>query len=279
MEEIRRRLTSLFDPTWDNFVHVADILLVALLIYQVPRLIRGTRGWRIFLGVIAFLVLLGLSSLLKLDTLHWLLDKATALGPVALVILFLPELRQALEGVVSFVPQFGVSATEARTIEELVAASAELSSQNTGALIVVERTASLNELAENGVQLDARVTSPLLGSIFYEKNPLHDGAAIVRGDRLRAAACRLPLSESTRLDRHVHMRHRAAVGVTENFDCVAIVVSEERGTISLAVGGQLERLSTPAELRERLNQELRSPVTDDDRPRRPRSKKKQEAAV
>jgi len=206
-----------------------------------------------------------LSAKVGFYTLHWVLEKVMYLGPAALVILFFPELRTAVEG---FVPQTSLlqrlvplkidERAEARTVEEIVAAVAELASDSVGALIVIEKVAPLEECAANGVQLHATVSAPLLESIFFENNPLHDGAVIVRGDLILAAACRLPLSASKTLDPHVHMRHRAAVGITEAFDCISIVVSEERGTISIASDGVLRRLSSHTELRTILNRELRN---------------------
>ncbi len=255
------------------FVHVVDILLVAYLIYRLLILVRGTRAWRIIVGIIIFLVVVFLSDKLGLSTLHWMLEKATILGPAALVILLLPELRAAIEGF-GMLPQRLVSVgnedrAEARTIEEIVAACAELAAESVGALIVIEKTARMDEISANGVALDAKVSAPLLGSLFYEGNPLHDGAVIIRGDTILAAACRLPLSESSRLDQNVHMRHRAAVGVSEAFDCVTIAVSEERGTISIAKEGRLRRLTSPLELRELLNKELRN-ISDDKPPKESR---------
>jgi diadenylate cyclase len=240
-------------------VDALDVLLVAFIIYKVLMLIRGTRAWRIVLGALVFLFLLVISDRLKLHALHWLLDRAAVWLPVALVILLMPELRQLIEGMtrLRFLGITPEDNTEVRTIEEIVAAVAELASSRVGALIVIERNDKLDEIASTGVLISARVSTPLLGSIFYEGNPLHDGAVIVRGDSIFAAACRLPLSESRRVDRAVHMRHRAALGVTEVFDCVTIVVSEERGTISCAIGETLRKLNTPAELRDLLNREVR----------------------
>lgn len=245
-----------------DFVHLLDILLVAFLIYRLFMLVRGTRAWRILGGVVIFVIALAGSKALGLTTVHYLLDKAAILAPVALVILLLPELRQAIEGFgkLGFWPQkLGAfeSRTEVRTIEQIVAAVAEMAAARVGALIVLERTASLDEVVANGVRLDAQASSELLNSIFYEGNPLHDGAVVVRGDRLVAAACRLPLSESTRLDHNVHMRHRAAVGITEDLDCLTIVVSEERGTISIALDGRLRVVPSHMALREILNHEMR----------------------
>jgi diadenylate cyclase len=267
-------------------IHVVDILLVAYLTYRLLTLVRGTRAWRIIFGVIIFALVLILSDVLRLNTLHWVLEKATYyLAPAALVLLFLPELRAAIEGF-GTLPQRLVPVTaataedraEARTIEELVAACTEMAAESVGALIVLEKDARLEEITINGVTLNARVSAPLLGSIFYEGNPLHDGAVVIHGDTIRAAACRLPLSESQRLDQSVHMRHRAAVGVTEAYDCIVIVVSEERGTISIAKEGKLRRLSTAHELRDFLNGELRHMPSKEEpiRKSRLRSRKRSE---
>lgn len=240
-------------------MHVIDILLVAYLIYRVLLLIRGTRAWRIAMGVAVFVGLLIFSNYAQLTTLHWVLDKATLLAPVALVILLLPELRQALEGVGRLGPRIGKTEQrmEAQTVEEVIAAVTEMAASSVGALVVIEKGAPMDEIVSNGVLLEARVSAALLGSVFYEGNPLHDGAVIIRGDTIQAAACRLPLSESMRLDKTLHMRHRAAVGVTEQHDCLAIVVSEERGVISLCADGRLTRIASPGELRDILNTELR----------------------
>lgn len=261
LEEILKPLTGLREFSRESLVHVFDILLVAYLNYRLLSLTRGSRAWRILGGIVAFVLLLVISSYLKLQTLNWILDKATLLAPVALVILLLPELRQALEGVgkLGFWPKrisTMESNTDLKTVDAIVQAAAELASARVGALIVIEREASLDEIIANGVRLDAKVSAPLLGSIFYDQNPLHDGAAIIRGNELVAAACRLPLSESAGLDRTLHMRHRAAVGVTEGRDCISVVVSEERGKISVATDGILTVL-TPTELRSTLNAELR----------------------
>lgn len=241
-----------------GLVDVLDVALVTYIIYKILMLIRGTRAWRIVLGSVVFIVLLALSNRLELTTLHWMLDRAAVLLPVALVILLMPEFRQLIEGMtrVSFLNIAPEGATEIRTVEEIVAAAAELSATRTGALIVLERNDALNEIVSTGIVMDARVSAPLLVSVFYEGNPLHDGAVIVRRDTLVAAACRLPLTESRRVDKAVHMRHRAALGVSEAFDCITIVVSEERGTISCAIGDTLQRLNGPVELREVLNREL-----------------------
>jgi diadenylate cyclase len=245
-----------------NLVQIFDIALVAFLIYRLLILIRSTRAWKVLIGILVFVIILLASDYFKLNTLHWILEKATLLGPVALVILFLPELRQTLEG---FAPDGLLSDTmlgrrgnlAAKTVEELVAAMAEMSTQKIGALLIIERSLQLDSVVTNGVALDAELSAPLLMSIFHEGNPLHDGAAVIRGDRIVAAACRLPLSESVYLDKNIHMRHRAGIGISEQADCVVFIVSEERGSISMAKDGKLTRLGDYTELRAALNAELR----------------------
>ncbi len=245
-----------------NLVHVIDILLVAYLIYRVLTMIRGTRAWRILGGVVIFVVALFVSDYLQLKTLHWILDKATLLAPVAIVILLLPELRQTLEGFarIGLWPEgFSREAqTGAQTVEEIVAAVAEMSASRLGSIIVVERGTHLDDIAANGVLLNAAVSAPLLDSIFYHGNPLHDGAAVIRGNTILAAACRLPLSEDPRLDKSLHMRHRAGIGISEQSDAIAIIVSEERGWISVAIDSRLTRLAGHLELRDFLNMQLRN---------------------
>ncbi|MHB8637454.1 MAG: diadenylate cyclase CdaA [Fimbriimonadaceae bacterium] len=264
MDEALHQLDLLRRPTLATAVNWIDILLVTFLFYRllglVWRKLRGTRSWRVILGVATYVAVMYVSKRAGLTTMSWLLDKGIILLPVALVILFLPEIRTALE---SFGKLWSTSFTtpgshaESRTIEEIVAAVTELSAAHVGALIVIERMASLDEVIANGVSLNAEVSAALLNAIFYEGNPLHDGAAVLRRDVVAAAACRLPLSESVRLDKAMHMRHRAGVGVTELSDCVCVIVSEERGSISVATEGRLRRLANHMELREILNRELR----------------------
>lgn len=267
-------------------VQVVDVLIVAYIIYRLLLMVRGTRAWRILIGIFVFVFLLWASETLRLSTVHWLLDKATLLGPVALAILFLPELRQAIEGLTkfSFLPQTLVTGTsgvdlDRREIDEIVAAVGELAEDRVGALLVIEKDGRLDEIASSGVALGATVSKELLLALFYGENPLHDGAALVRGEKVVAAACRLPLSESTRLDGTLHMRHRAGVGVTEVSDAIAVIVSEERGTVSLAHEGRLRRMAGLAELREKLRDELTKEEKEETRtPRRRRGRVDAEAS-
>lgn len=271
MEEILKHLISLRGLTLKNLVNVIDILFVSYVIYRLLSLIRGSRTWRIVGGIVIFVLLLLLSSAFQLETLNWLLEKAALLAPVALVILLLPEMRHALEGIgrvkiwSSFAEERSI---EASTIEEIIKAVTYMRSQKIGALIVIELGTPLDSIVSNGILIDAEVSAPLLESIFYEGNPLHDGAVVIRGDVLVGAACRLPLSESPRLDPTYHMRHRAALGVTEELHCLAVVVSEERGSISVAREGTLIHLESPGDLRDLLIAELRQPNAVGKKPRR-----------
>jgi diadenylate cyclase len=239
-------------------VAALDIFIVAYIIYRLLMLVRGTRGWRILLGLLVFGVLLFVSGALHLTTVNWILTQASLLGPVALAILFLPELRQAIEGLTKL-SWFPDSVTEVGheknldrgSVEEIVGAVAEMARDRIGAIIVIETGGHLDEIAANGVMLNAKITTSLLGSIFYGQNPLHDGAVVIRGNNILSAACRLPLSES-KIERNLHMRHRAALGVTEQNDVIAIVVSEEKGSIRVSSEGKLYVIASSAELRDFL---------------------------
>lgn len=261
MDQIHKVFSYAFERGWFfTAIQAVDVLLVSYIVYRVLLLIRGR--YRIFYGILVVALMLPISSVLQMNTLNWLLEKMLILAPVALAILFLPELRQAVEGFGRFGAWTGrfvgnePAIVEAQTIEEIVAASAEMSANRTGALIVIERSAPLSDIAANGVQLGAKVSAALLGSIFYEGNPLHDGAAIIRDNQIVAAGCRLPLSERTLLDSNMHMRHRAAMGLVEERDALVVVISEERGVISVAMDGEVRRTSGPSELREILRKKI-----------------------
>lgn len=262
MNEIAHRLTDLWPLTGDSLLQVVDILLVALICYKLISLARSTRAWRLLVGIVVFILALVVSDMLQLRTLHWILEKATLLAPVALVILFLPELRRTLEGFGKlgefterqFPNKDGLMSFA--TLEEIIAAVSELSNTKTGALIVIERGAQLDETCQTGVPLGAKVTAALLGSIFFDQGPLHDGATVIRRNQIVSAACRLPLSEDPKISSHLHMRHRAGIGITETTDACSIIVSEERGTIGLAHAGVIETYADANGLRDRLKREL-----------------------
>lgn len=275
------RFTALTETQTQVLINVVDILLVAYVIYRLLKLVRGKRAWRIVIGIILFVVALFASEMLQLNTLHWVLDKATVLAPVALVILFLPELRQAVEGfgklggwterLISVQRQSG-----SNTIQNLVTAVGEMAEHRIGALIVIERTSSLQEVAENGIPVHAEVSAPLLGAIFYHGNPLHDGAVVIRGNEVVAAACRLPMSESRSIPAHYHMRHRAGLGISEHSDAIVVIVSEERGEIAVAHEGAIKVMKDELDLRRYLEREMRDPAEVRKRRRRLREKMKTE---
>lgn len=263
MEDLSRRLGTLTQLSITAIAQVIDVLLVAYVVYRALKLVRGTRAWRILGGIIIFVIALFLSDFFQLHTLHWILDKATVLAPVALVILLLPELRQTLEGFakLGLWPErllLGEENTTAtNTIEEIIASVIEMGSSQIGAIIILERNIRLDDIITTGVLINAKASATLIKSIFYYGNPLHDGAIVIRGDQIIAAACRLPLSESLQLDPNTHMRHRAGLGITEQTDAIAIIVSEERGTISVAIENRIQRISSAPELRDFLNQEVK----------------------
>lgn len=238
-------------------VNVLDIALVAALIYQMLMWARGTRAWQIMWGIIVYLLVLWLSNALDLSTLAWILQKFEVLGPVAIVILFFPELRHVLEemGRVGFWgSRFRVLERKdvTRVVDEIVRAAVALSAKSTGALIVIERETRLNDHIASGRVLDATLSADLLGTIFYPGGPLHDGAVIVRADKIVAASCVLPLTSNPGIGTSIHTRHRAALGTTENSDAIVVVVSEETGNISISHDGRLIRGLREDSLREHL---------------------------
>src|ERR1700733_14572086 len=239
---------------------IIDILLVALIVYEFLALIKGTRASLMLVGVAAMALVFYFSRLGVLTTLHWLISTLLPYAVFALIVVFSAEIRQALA-------RLGRKLTFSRTPAEAdayddIALAANLFSQNqTGALIVIEREIGLRTYIESGVPLDAHLSYDLLATIFRPSAPLHDGAVIVQGDRIAAAACFLPLSMNPVLSTQLGTRHRAGIGVTEETDAIAVIVSEETGAISIAVGGKIERDLTVEELRERMGGLLRRYVS------------------
>jgi diadenylate cyclase len=244
-----------------NYRVLIDIFAVSWLIYRLLLLAKGTRAWQIIIGLMIFFTAVAVSDWLNLYVLNWLLKSAFPLGPVALVILFLPELRHALEefGRPGFWGRsLGLVPAEQMTemIDAVVTAVSTLSVKRIGALIVFERESGLEDIVATGTPLNAMATSALIGTIFHKGTPLHDGAVVIRDGAIVAAGCTLPLTASPRVDATVHTRHKAALGMSEESDAVVIVVSEETGTVSIAVGGRLIRGLRDDTLRERLMQLL-----------------------
>lgn len=229
-----------------RFSDIVDILIVAYLIYNIIMLIRKTNSFRLARGILLILIALWLSGVLKLTMFNRLLQKTVELGLIALVIIFQPELRRLLErmGSKTF-PSFGSKPLETlgmdNVISQTIAACTQLSSTKTGALIVFERSVTLDEQMRSGTTVNSDVTAELLKNIFYPKAPLHDGAVVIRDGRIAAAGCVLPLTSNTNLSPDLCTRHRAGIGMSEHSDAVVVIVSEETGGISIAVDGMLKR--------------------------------------
>jgi diadenylate cyclase len=248
-----------WDTVRENFGPraVIDILLVTLALYYVLRLMRGTRAVQLVKGLVILGALIALTGSLRLTTLNWMLNQALLPGVIALIILFQPELRLALEQI-GRGHIFGTGFTSLRQeqitqlVDELVYAARQLARENIGALIVIEREVGLNDVVQTGRRMDAVVSADLLRTIFYPGTPLHDLATVVRGDRIVAAGCLLPLAERRDVRGLLGTRHRAALGLSETTDAVIAVVSEETGAISLAVDGRLYGNLAPDTLKQRL---------------------------
>lgn len=237
-----------------NWWDLLDIALVSFLIYELLLLIRGTRAVQMALSGAFLIGLYFASQWLQLETVNWVIRNLAAYLVFAIIVLFQSDIRRALAhfGRAPFFRYFERVEAANETIEELVVSAGNLATRRVGAIIVVERQIGLRNYIEGGIPLDATVTYDLLGSIFQPGSPLHDGAVIIQGDRIAAAACFLPLSVNPLVSRDLGTRHRAALGLTEENDAIAIVVSEESGNISLALGGTLERGLSPEALRARL---------------------------
>ncbi|MFQ5928689.1 MAG: diadenylate cyclase CdaA [Acidobacteriota bacterium] len=222
---------------------IIDILVIAFLIYHALRLVKGTRGWQMTLGIISLILFYYLlTQFFELRAVEWLFAKFFPFFIIALIVIFQSEIRRGLAqiGRGGFFPRFVGKGGQER-FDEIVLAATTLSTQKIGGLIVVEREIGLKNYIESGIKLDAFLTYDLLLTIFSPKSPLHDGAVIVQGDRVVAAACFLPLTLDPYLSKELGTRHRAAIGITEETDAIAIVVSEETGNISAVFGGEITR--------------------------------------
>ena len=241
-------------------VDVVEILIISFLFYYILLWIKNTRAWNLFKGIMIILIFILLALIFHMNTILWLAENLLSVGLLALVIIFQPELRKALEnlgGKNLFGRWFNFGKTDNdrfsdRTIEELIKASYAMGKVRTGALIVVEDEILLNEYVRTGIDVDAIISSQLLINIFEKNTPLHDGAVIVRGDRVVSATCYLPLSDSLVLSKDLGTRHRAAVGISEVSDSLTIVVSEETRKVSIALRGQIYHGVDADFLREKL---------------------------
>jgi len=244
-----------------GWADILDIIIVAVVIYLLIRFIRRTNANKVANGVLLLVVALWISSVLNLTVTNFILRQVFEIGFLAVIILFQPEIRRALEKVGSsqlfslFGKEWGGQAIDS-VIMQTVYACEDMSKSRTGALIVFERDNRLHEAMSSGTLVDAFVSAELLKNIFYDKSPLHDGAVIIKEGRLASAGCMLPLSTNANLSRDLGMRHRAGIGVSEQSDAVVIIVSEETGGISVAVDGLLKRHLSPETFEAILRREL-----------------------
>ncbi len=245
-----------------SLVNLLEILIISFLIYEILTWVQNTRAWALLKGGLVIIVFYLAASLLHLTTITWMINHMGQLALIALIIIFQPELRRALEQLGSkniLTEFFATESTRAqegyteKTVNEIVKAAFEMGKVKTGALIVIERETPLQEIERTGIAVDGIVSSQLLINIFEHNTPLHDGAVIVRGNRVTAATCYLPLSDNLSISKDLGTRHRAALGISESTDSMTVVVSEETGRVSLAEGGKLTRISDQDALRSALN--------------------------
>ena len=241
---------------------VAEIIILSFIFYQILVWIKSTRAWTLLKGFAVVLALLAVAAIFHMNTILWIAENFFSLGITAVIIVFQPELRRALEqlgekNILTSIVPFDSSRKEEegmtdRTVSELIRACFEMGKARTGALIVMELSVSLQEYDRTGISVDALVSSQLLLNIFEKNTPLHDGAVILAGNRIRSATCYLPLSDNMKLSKALGTRHRAAVGISEVSDSITIIVSEETGSVSLAKGGRLLRNLNQEQLKEQL---------------------------
>lgn len=246
-----------------QFIDIVEIIIIAFLVYQVMVWIKNTKAWMLLKGILVLAVFILLAAIFKMNTILWLAKNSISVLATAAIVVFQPELRRALEKLGqrdfwnSFMPFERTTSTgrfHEETIDAIVTACYDMGKVKTGALIVVERDIMLTEYQHTGIALDCIVSNQVLINIFEHNTPLHDGAVIIRGDRIVAATCYLPLSDNMRLSKELGTRHRAAVGMSEVSDALVIAVSEETGRVSFAIGGHLTRAVPQEQLRAKLVQ-------------------------
>ena len=258
-----------FVPKMITFTNIIEILLLSFLIYKILCWVQNTRAWTLLKGGVIILVFYLLASFLRFTTITWIINRMGLIAVLAVLIIFQPELRKALEQLGSkniltglFLESVrGPEGYTEKTVNEIVRAAYEMGKVKTGALIVIEKDVSLQEVERTGIEIDGIVTSQLLINIFEHNTPLHDGAVVIRGNRITAATCYLPLTDSLTISKDLGTRHRAALGISESTDSMTVVVSEETGRVSVAQGGVLKRISDPEVLRAALTVENGEEVT------------------
>ncbi|MCI5943446.1 MAG: diadenylate cyclase CdaA [Eubacterium sp.] len=257
-----------------GFTDILEIVIISVIVYQILKWVHLTRAWTLFKGIIVLLLFSLFAAIFQLNTISWLLSNSLGVGITAAIIIFQPELRRALEQLgrrtlfpVNFFSssddaEKGDSSLTDKLINELVRASFEMGKARTGALIVIEKTVALGEYERTGIRIDGLLTSQLLLNIFEHNTPLHDGAVIVRGNRIVSATCYLPLTDR-QIDKNLGTRHRAAVGISEVSDSLTIIVSEETGAVSVALDGKLYRCLDKESLQKML-EPLKTPAISTD---------------
>ena len=242
-----------------NYSDVLEIIILSFVVYYIMRWIRNTRAWTLMKGILVMVVFIFMATILHLDSILFLFSRGINAILVAVAVIFQPELRRALEqlGEKKFLSSLIPFDMERdlderfsdKTVNELIKGSFEMGKAKTGALIVIEKNTRLTEYIRTGIELDSLVTSQLLLNIFEHNTPLHDGAIIIRGNRVTSATCYLPLSDNLSISKDLGTRHRAALGISESTDSLTVVVSEETGRVSLAERGSLRRINSPEELK------------------------------
>lgn len=245
-----------------RWADIVEIIIISFLVYHILVWIKNTRAWSLLKGIVVIAVFLLIAVVFRMNTILWIAENVVGIAMTAFIVILQPELRKALEelgrkNIISSLLPFDTGKTEEglfsdRTVNEIVKASVEMGKVKTGALIVLEQTQSLSEYERTGIDVDGIVSSQLLINIFEHNTPLHDGAVIVRGNRVTSATCYLPLSDNMELSKELGTRHRAGVGISEATDSLTVIVSEETGKISVAYEGKLERNLDGDALREKL---------------------------
>ncbi len=271
-------------PQWSDIV---EILVIAYMLFHILRWLRKTRAWSLFKGVLVILAFVAVAALFRMNTILWIIQNMVLVAALSIVVVLQPELRKALEdlGEKNFFSVFLTDNNRGadggrfsdKTINEIVRACFEMGKDKTGALIVIGQNQPLDEYERTGITVDALVTSQLLINIFEKNTPLHDGAVIISGDRVRSATCYLPLSDNLSLPKHLGTRHRAGVGISEVTDSLTVIVSEESGRVSVAYKGQLETVREQDRLAERLREIQNKPVEEDKKKKRRKERAKDEA--
>lgn len=260
MKEAVTQFFGTYFPLKIGITDIVEIIIISFMIYELLKWIQSTKAWQLLKGIVVILVFIAFAAIFELSTILWLVERALNGLLFAIIIVFQPELRKALEQLgrkkffAGLLPE-NIDTNERfsdKTIDELVKATYEMAKVKTGALIVIEQDTNLSEYEATGIALDSLVSNQLIINIFEHNTPLHDGAVIMRGNRLTSATCYLPLSDNMELSKELGTRHRAAVGISEVTDSFTIVVSEETGSVSIAVGGRIFRNIDAEKLRSHL---------------------------